>query len=202
MACERQKELKLYVATDLSWFEDSDGHLCADDLMHGGRAFRSIAPKYLAWIRNRMLRLAELTAAGAVSRETYARYKKDYDFIVERSLAIFGAQTLAEAVKSCTPHEYRPPTVSDHFWYMTPEECWQAMQEHPDFRFPGNFEDYPPAQCDPLRQQALGAGLDPVEVIERAAILQYDCRMPREEAEKRAVEDLLAQRRMSDDAAG
>jgi hypothetical protein len=102
-------DVRLFVSTSLqSWVPDKP-HLFARDVQLDDVVFRRLDPEYFAWLRSRVQALKSAQAAGRLSQEAFNEIRTRFNAIQEQAIAIFGEQTLREAVRGLDLDGYRPP---------------------------------------------------------------------------------------------
>ena len=102
-------DVQLFVSTSLqSWATDKP-QLFARDVQIDDVAFRRLDPEYFAWLRRRVQALKSAHAAGRISQEAFNEIRTRFNAIQDRAIAMFGEQTLREAVRGLDLDSYRPP---------------------------------------------------------------------------------------------
>ena len=102
-------DVQLFVSTSLqSWATDKP-QLFARDVQIDDVAFRRLDPEYFAWLRRRVQALKSAHAARRISQEAFNEIRTRFNAIQDRAIAMFGEQTLREAVRGLDLDSYRPP---------------------------------------------------------------------------------------------
>jgi hypothetical protein len=99
----------LWVSTDLRVWLPSDPSFIARDCQINDRCYRRIDPDYFAWLRLRVHAVKNAVDADRVSKDSFDELRLRFNAMQEQAIAIFGPETLLDAIRRLDLDGYRPP---------------------------------------------------------------------------------------------
>lgn len=105
----RPEQADLWVSTNLVLWRPRDPNFIARDCQINDRCYRRLDPEYFAWLKLRMHAVKDAVDAGRISKEAFEEVRARFNAMQEQAVAIFGVETLLEAVRGLDLDRYRPP---------------------------------------------------------------------------------------------
>jgi hypothetical protein len=115
----------LWVATDLSSFEDTDPRYGYE--VGRNPVYRMLDAPYYAWLRHQMENAKKAYSNGALSDDEYAIIKDRFNVIHEWAVVHIGEEALRKAIRTTNIKRYAPPSdATIDAYYRTWAEAREA----------------------------------------------------------------------------
>ncbi|MEG1565099.1 MAG: hypothetical protein RR365_15480, partial [Bacteroides sp.] len=110
---EYSKEPVIFVTSALEWEERHD--IVDERLLEalpGGRTTYRLTPQHFAWLHSRMSNAQAAYSAGRLGDEQWNEMRRRFNRLQERSVSLFGKDTLQQALRTFSPSTYKLPGAS------------------------------------------------------------------------------------------